>query len=727
MTILLAVWLTLAALASNPPQLRQEPLRIPGTEQVQVSLVLVDVVVRDRKDHPVSGLTRDDFEIRVDRLVVNPPDVESFEEICAVAEPLSEQPGSPTPSSPVGISVTAPVSPRYIVIYMDFSQMSFSARRQSLKAARDHVIENVGPSDRVMLMTYGRKLRLLQDFTSDPALLRSHFESLLNDHTTLESDVFDERQKLYDVASKPCDGRGGGCNARRQLAQTYAHEEELRARHSLSTLTDLMPALAGIRGRKALVLFTDSLRDEPGLQYVALAGSTPREAGVNIQEDLLRLTREANAAGVSLYTVHASGLDDSALEEFRDARPDNATVSPGISSISNSSTGADHGKTYDAARSALDSALAIQSSLAAETGGHAVLRSNDLGDILTAAQQDLSCYYLIGLRYTARGDGDRHSLVVKLNPGADGESRRSMSVRYRPYYTDFSVKERSDRLLTSAVEAPELYRRFPITTEAFALAPEQSQRRVLIKATVPIESLSLTPEGGAGLSGRAVVSGEIRPQTESTKSDCSFRYEVPVRIPRAEAQATRLVFETGCLLAPGSYDMSIAILDPVTQEVGARRSSLVVPPASRKGSALVGEVQLWTADPGAFLVTAGASGVGIKDRAGEHAFIPRSERRLGRTETATLSFLLCPDTPAYPTIASPLRVRRSLLGAGDEEVAGFRDILLSEPPDAATGCYQIYNGIPPNTLGEGVYRFTITLSGPTLGTPVTREAALAVD
>lgn len=730
MTVLLAVWLHLAALAAAPPQVREEPHRLPGTEQVQVDLVLVDVVVRDRKDHPVSGLTRDDFEILVDRLAVDPADIESFEEICAEPRGAPSAAGAPaaaTADRPATSQTTAPVIPRYIVIYLDFSQMTFSARRQSLKAAREFVTTGIDPSDRVMVMTYGRKLQLLQDFTSDPALLRPHFDKLLDDHTTLESDVFDEQQKLYDIANKPCDAAGGRCSSKRQLAQTYAQEEEIRARHSLATLTDLMPALAGIRGRKALVLFTDSLREEPGLQYVSLADSTPREAGIDIHEDLLRLTREANAAGVSLYTVHASGLDDSSTEEFRDARPDNATITPTVQTLEKSSTGSDPKKTYEAARTALDSALSIQTSMAAETGGHAVLRSNQLGDILASAQQDLSCYYLLGIRYAARGDGGRHSILVRLRKAADGASRGSMNVRYRPYYTDFSREERRDRLLTSAMEAPELFHRFEITTEAFALAPEQSQRRVLIKATLPIEALSLTPVSNAGLSGHAVVSGEIRPQSEPSRSECSFRHDVPVRIPRDEKRATRLVFETGCLLPPGTYELSIAVLDPATQEVGARRSSLVVPAASRRGSAIVGEVHLWTADPGAFLVTAGAAGIGIKDRAGERAFIPRAERRLSRGEPATLSFLLCPDKPAYPTSASPLRVRRSLLGAGDEEVAGFRDILLSEPPDEATGCYQIFNAIPPNTLGEGVYRFTITLSGPTLGDPVTREAALAVD
>src|SRR5207247_9194211 len=58
------------------------PARIAGAEKVQVSLVLIDVVVRDRKDRPVAGLTRDDFELLVDRLPAAATDIESFEEVC---------------------------------------------------------------------------------------------------------------------------------------------------------------------------------------------------------------------------------------------------------------------------------------------------------------------------------------------------------------------------------------------------------------------------------------------------------------------------------------------------------------------------------------------------------------------------------------------------------------------------------------------------------------------
>ena len=48
------------------PAAAEEAPSTSGTEQVRVSLVLIDVVVRDRKENPVTGLTREDFELMVD-------------------------------------------------------------------------------------------------------------------------------------------------------------------------------------------------------------------------------------------------------------------------------------------------------------------------------------------------------------------------------------------------------------------------------------------------------------------------------------------------------------------------------------------------------------------------------------------------------------------------------------------------------------------------------------
>jgi hypothetical protein len=230
------------------------------------------------------------------------------------------------------------------------------------------------------------------------------------------------------------------------------------------------------------------------------------------------------------------------------------------------------------------------------------------------------------------------------------------------------------------------------------------------------------------MTGRALVEGEVYETDDAAHPACAFRHEIPLSIPRGPDAARKLIFETGCILAPGGYEMSLAVFDPTTHEVGALRTPLSVPASGNPGGqAYISDVYLWARDERAILVADGAEKVGLKNSASTTALVPRSERRLAKGEPATLTFLFCPAEGSIPTPGSPTRVRRALVGEGGVTVSDFADLLLSAPPDAITGCYQIVNAIPPNMLGDGVYRFTIQLSGATLGAPVSREAALAVD
>ncbi len=720
--------------AGDPAPQGQEIPRIGKPEQVEVSLVLIDLVVRDRKDRPVSGLTLADFELLVDRLPVDPSDIESFEEICpAASEAPPSLSASPNAARPPQAEAAAPppdgppLALRHIVLYFDFSQMTLGGRRQSLMAARDHVASRVTASDRIMILAYKDGLRLVQDFTSDHAALVARLDEMIADPLTLDIEVVEENQKMRDVASKACEPVGP-CTTRKSVATAYAAQEEMRARKSLRTIEGLMPALAGLKGRKAFILFTDTLRDEPGIEYIALARTTPQEVGVALSADMLRLTQEANAAGVSFYTVHASGLDDRTVESYRDTRTERINVSdspddPGLVS-----------DTYLAARSGLDSALALQSTIAAETGGRALQRSNDLAAIIDTAQQDLSCYYLLGYRHQRRGDNQRHSLIVRLKPGADGESRRGLSVRHRPYYYDTSAADRADRLVRSALDAPELYQALPVAAEAFDLAPEKSLRRVLIKATLPLDSLALLPRGtgstaagGPEMEARARVQGEVTPRAGGDAA-CVFQRDLDLKVPAGAAAASRVIFETGCVLKPGLYDLVVMVMDSATQEVRARRSYLNLQVDKKEEENVLGGFHLWARDRNAILVTAGAERIGMKDTTGGQGFVPLSERRLAKNQEALLSFMLCPrDGGPAADPSRPITVHRTLQGEADAVVAGFRDLTISEPPDEATGCYQIFNAIPPDTLGDGLYTFTIQAQGAPLAGTLTRQVELLVE
>ncbi|HKY32348.1 MAG TPA: VWA domain-containing protein [Candidatus Polarisedimenticolia bacterium] len=716
-------WLLLAAAAAVPAALpagqEDETHRVPETESVQVNLVLIDVVVRDRKEVPVTGLRWEDFELLVDRLPAAPGDIETFEETCPPQPSATVQAGTgregavaaPAPSG-------EPLETKHIVILLDFSHMTMSGRRQALRSTRDFLSRGLGPADRVMLLAHKGGLRLVQDFTSSPSLLIARIDDLIPDTASLETEVLEESHKLINIARVPCDP-AGECSSRKSLATVYATEEEMRARRTIEAVEDLMPALAGIDGRKALVVFSDVLRDEPGVQFMAAAGSTPQSAGIDIKAELLRLTREANAASVSLYTVHAGGLDDSTIAAFRDG---------GLGSTSPSAEPRGfQSSLYDAAQAGLQSALSLQSSLALETGGRALQRTNDLSAVLSAAQQDLRCHYVIGYRHPGKADNARHSLIVRLKPGPDGKERRGVTIRHRPYFVDYAASDRRERLVRSALDVPQLFRSIPIDGEAFLLAPTRWGHQVLVKATVPLESLSLLPAGSGAREGLVNVRGEL--SGGAGRSECSFATEVPIRLPGTGPEAARLIFETGCTVVPGRYRLSIVVHDATSREVGAIALPLVVPAGHKPGGAFLSDVHLWVRDPAALVVAHAAERIGLKDGTivgGRGAYVPQGERRLAKDQQGMLSLLICPPDRAAASPEKPIRIRRRVLGAEDATVAEFRDLNITEPPVDPGGCYQIFDEIPASTLGEGVYTLSIDVHWPAFGSPLSRQAAFAV-
>ncbi|MFQ5700656.1 MAG: hypothetical protein ACE5HU_02300 [Acidobacteriota bacterium] len=446
-----------------------------------------------------------------------------------------------------------------------------------------------------------------------------------------------------------------------------------------------------------------------------------------MDDTLKDTTLEANTSRVSFYTVHASGLQDLTPAFSRDSLNTQVDFINPTTGHQGATTVTSRlpDDTLPALHAGLDSALSLQTTLATETGGRALQRTNDVASIIASASKDLSCYYLIGIRYDLKGDGARHAIDVRLNRPSGRPSRRGLSIRYRPYFMDISPSDRRERVLRSARQAPGLYTGLGISNEAFILAPEGHRRRVLIKTTVSLASLSLVPAGRSTRRGMILASGEV----VAPGGEVACRFEHPFEIhvsDNSPTTPTTLVHQTGCLIEPGRYSLAVAIMDTTTAEVGSRRSLLVVPPAGPGAEPYLSDVHLWADDPAAILVTQGDETLGLKQTNRSGGFIPMAERRIGPDQDALLSFQLCPPRGSAPTLASPIHLTRSLLGADDVVVADLRPLLIADPPDEETGCYKILNMIPAGTLGDGVYTLQVEARGKALGHRVTAEAALAV-
>lgn len=694
-------------------------------ERAEVNLVLVDTIVRGKDGKPARGLTKDDFDLLIDRL---PAPIATFESYCEGAAAAQAQ---PPPGKAPEAETESPASSdnrlNHIVLFFDINHLTKSGKEHSFDAALKYVREEMSDRDRVMLLAMKERPILLEPFTSDRQRLSDRLAAVRDDKDMLDLSYLDERLNTLDILRRECtEGEGQYCQARASIAASYALIEENKARRSLNALKDLMPSLAGIRGRKTLIHFSETLRDEPGLEYVILAGSNPQREGIDLKGAVQELHREANGAGVAFYMVYAGGLGDGGGTSATDA------------SLSGSHPG-DSALLQRARLGAEDGAIGLQATLSLETGGNATKRTNDLGKIFDAVGEDLSCYYVLGYANNGPGDGKRHSILVKMK-------EKGYEVRSRPYFEDWSESERLERKFRAALLAPAYYAEIPVSAEAYALAPSGSGLPILVKAEFPLSEVTLVGQPDGKRSGEVEIRGTVWTGEKET-----FRFGKKLGVtlePGEEIGKRNVIYETGTELPPGSHILSVAVLDSGSWEIGASETTV---PVKERSAGIMGDVILWTSSAGDILEASDAASVGIRDTGSGHGFVPRSERRFGPRESGLLYVIVCPDPNGPDPGGKPIEVRRSIL-AEETEVASFPVVTLGETaaarspgkasageaaqtkaggkgpaaPADAPACEGIFAPIPPGRLGLGGYFYQVEVTGAGRE-PSTRRAGFAVE
>jgi hypothetical protein len=193
-----------------------------------------------------------------------------------------------------------------------------------------------------------------------------------------------------------------------------------------------------------------------------------------------------------------------------------------------------------------------------------------------------------------------------------------------------------------------------------------------------------------------------------------------------------VIYETGCTLPPGSYILTVAVLDSGSWEIGGAERNV---PVRERSAGIPGDVILWTSSAGDILAAADAAAVGIRDTGSGHGFVPRSERRFGPRETGLLYSVVCPPPGGTPSGETAIEVKRSIF-VEDKEVASFPSVRLGLQAGEGAGtaasssrpgaCEGIFAPIPPGRLGLGGYQYEIQVTG--IGAePIVRRAGFAVE
>src|SRR5215216_2436601 len=454
--IFLALVLATSLLAPAAAQQQQPPPKQQGdVVRIDTNLVQIDVVVTDKAGKQVTDLKPEDFDVSEDG---KKRQVTHFSYIDTGSPTANEPETAPNPKE--STKTAELVKParlrreqvrRTVALVIDDLGLSYESFGYARKALTKFVDEQMQPNDVVAILRTSAGVGVLQQFTSDKRQLHAAIERVRWNPTG--------RGGLNPGGSM--NEASNGAPNRDSIQFTEEAEEKRAGMYSVGTLGTVNAIIKGMGempGRKSIVLISE-----------AFELSDAQGRNVQLVQAMRRITDEANANSVTIYTIDASGLQShtfTASDTVAGYHSMSNLASPGVMTTPpprtlprvDSMTARAEADTSNPFRR-LGTLLTMRelqagethtvlSYLAQRTGGMFERNRNDLGRSIERIMQDQQGYYLIGYRpdestIAANGARRLHDLKVKVK-------RSGVKVRSRAGYLGVNYENREQHPRTRA-------------------------------------------------------------------------------------------------------------------------------------------------------------------------------------------------------------------------------------------------------------------------------------
>ncbi|MCX6626629.1 MAG: VWA domain-containing protein, partial [Candidatus Solibacter sp.] len=514
--------------------------------RAETRLVVQQVTVKDKSGKPIEGLTAKDFAVTENGI----PQTVAFLEF----QRLEEIQPAPTISDRVApvprlahtqIAAERPLDLRYadrrlLALYFDMTGMPPADQSRAIGAAQVFIRKQMTPADLLAIMVYsGGEVMVHEDFTGDRERLLS----------TLQTMIVGEDENVPEPLADGAFGQSGGEFA------------IFRTDRQLSALQTAAKMLGTLNEKKSLIYFASGLRLN----------------GTDNHAQLRATVNAATRAGVSFFTVDARGLV--AQAPMGDAtRP-----SPG-------GIGAYSGTGAMTVMSHLQRTQDTLWSLAADTGGKALLDANDLSLGIVQAQKAIVSYYVLGY-YTSNAalDGRQRKVKVTLTGELSAELEYRGSYFAGKEFKKFTTADK-ERQLEDALMLGDPITELTMAMEVNYFQLNRAEYFVPIAIKIPGHELALAKRGGAE---HTLIDflGEIRSGGPAN----NVRDKIDIRLSDATAAelATRpITYDTGFTVMPGSYRIKFLARDAETGRIGTYETSVTIPNLNPKPDAADSKVAI---------------------------------------------------------------------------------------------------------------------------------------
>ncbi len=544
-TGLLIVFLPLLVSAQQtmrpPVQSQVQPATTSATFSSSTQLVIEKVSVKDKSGNPVEGLHKEDFIVTED---AKPQTIKFFEFENIDTASAATLPPLPAPGILPELTQTeiAPEPPgdirykdrRLLALYFDMSAMTVLDQLHALDAAQKFIRTQMKPSDVVAIMEYsGAEVQVLQSFTADRERLQTIVATLIAG----EAD---------NTGDNPPDASASDSGA--AFGQDDTEFTIFSTDRKLAALQTAAKMLGSLNEQKVLICFYGGLR----------------LSGIDNQAQLRATINDAIRSGVQFWPIDARGLV--AFSPLGDAT---------------------HGSQGNAGMYTGAAALAMQSNfsqsqdtlytLAADTGGKALLDYNDLSSGIVAAEKSIASYYILGY-YTTNDapDGKFRRVKVTLNGNVDAKLDYRQGYYASKVFGKFSAADK-ERQLEDALMLGDPVTELTIALEVNYFRLNNAEYFTPIAVKIPGSELALARKRGAEHTLIDFI-GEIKDLHGTTIRNLRDYLDIRLTDATVAEWAKRPIdYDTGYTLLPGPYQIKVLARDSETGRIGTYLGSFYIP------------------------------------------------------------------------------------------------------------------------------------------------------
>ena len=533
------------------------------TFSIDTNVVIVNVTVLDRNGKPIPNLTAADFELYEDGKLQKLQAVDYQKLSANVLPPVTAATPAPPPE-PKGFNPDAEKNAmkaslmtkyqdrRLMVILFDFSSMQPAEQIRARNAAIKFLTSQMTASDSVSVMVFTSELKTVQDFTSDRDLLIATINKFRIGESSENAGVADAGADAEDVSG-----------------QFVADETEFNIFNSdlkLAALEDAARKLGEYPEKKALIYISSGIQKN----------------GVDNQSQLRATVNTAIRSNVAFYPIDARGL--SALVPGGDATQAGA-VGSGLYS----------GAGQNTVRSSFNNQQETLATLALDTGGKALLDSNDLTEGIRQVQEDFSSYYVLSyVSSNSNMDGKYRRLQVKLAPRL---VTLKAKLDYRQGYygsTTFARMADGDKeaQLEKALIADNPVTDLPIAVEVDYFRMEKTKYFVPIAVKIPGSALAFKNKGAKQATELDFIA---QVWDDRKRSAATVRDTIPLKLAEdvaGQVAHKNLQYDTGVTLTPGKYRLRFVARENGEGKVGTYEANFIIPDVNTDKSLRISSVIL---------------------------------------------------------------------------------------------------------------------------------------